>query len=347
MQPVCGYVLDLIGVRAGFAGFAILWSIAGMAHPFAGGWTGLAISRGLLGAGEAAAIPAGMKAISEWFTGAALSKAVAWFNVGTSLGAMLAPPLTIALTLAYGWQAAFIGISALGILWAGLWSMIYRSPPNITASKSGRGSWRAVLTTRRYWALAIPRFLAEPAWQTFSFWVPLYLSTERHWDLKQIALFAWLPFLAADLGGLAGGYISPFLVSRFQLSVLAARQWTMALGAVLMIAPGMVNLMDDAYAAIILLCIGGFAHQIISVTINTLSADLFSSQELGVANGLVGSAGWIGGLMFSLLIGQVVHVTGYAPIFAGIGAFDLIGACILFWMMAGLTTQQARAEGAI
>jgi ACS family hexuronate transporter-like MFS transporter len=345
MQPVCGYVLDLVGVRAGFAGFAIFWSIAGMAHALASGWAGLAIARGLLGAGEAAAIPAGMKAISEWFAGASLSKAVAWFNVGTSLGAMLAPPLTIALTLAYGWQAAFIGISVLGILWAGLWSVIYRSPPKSEQSTSERASWRTIIITRRYWALAIPRFLAEPAWQTFSFWVPLYLSSERHWDLKQIALFAWLPFLAADLGGLAGGYISPFLVSRFQLSVLAARQWTMALGAVMMIAPGLVSLMDDAYGAIILLCIGGFAHQIISVTINTLSADLFSSHELGVANGLVGSAGWIGGLLFSLMIGQVVHVTGYAPIFAGLGLFDLIGAGILVWLMSGLTTQQIRAEG--
>jgi ACS family hexuronate transporter-like MFS transporter len=118
----------------------------------------------------------------------------------------------------------------------------------------------------------------------------------------------------------------------------------MGLGAVMMIAPGMVSLMDDAYGAIILLCIGGFAHQIISVTINTLSADLFSSKELGIANGLVGSAGWIGGLMFSLLIGQVVHVNGYAPIFAGLGAFDLIGAGILFWLMTGLTAQHTRNE---
>jgi ACS family hexuronate transporter-like MFS transporter len=194
----------------------------------------------------------------------------------------------------------------------------------------------AVLGERRFWALAIPRFLAEPAWQTFSFWIPLYLATERHWNLTQIALFAWAPFLAADLGGVVGGYLSPWLMRRFRLSLLAARQIAVAVGAVLMIAPGCVALIGDAYGAVALLCIGGFAHQIISVTINTLSADVFASAELGSANGWVGSAGWAGGLMFSLLIGQVVQTTGYGPLFGLLGVFDILGAVLLVVLLRGV-----------
>jgi ACS family hexuronate transporter-like MFS transporter len=336
MQPVCGYVLDKLGVRLGFALFALAWSCAGMLHAAAVGWPSLAACRGLLGASEASAIPAGMKAISEWFVGPDKSKAVGWFNVGTSLGAMVAPPLTIGLTLAYGWRSAFIATGLLGAVWAVSWFALYRSPSVVAPPVQGRRRGVVVLGERRFWALAIPRFLAEPAWQTFSFWIPLYLATERHWNLTQIALFAWAPFLAADLGGVVGGYLSPWLMRRFRLSLLAARQIAVAVGAVLMIAPGCVALVGDAYGAVVLLCVGGFAHQIISVTINTLSADVFASAELGSANGWVGSAGWAGGLLFSLLIGQVVQTTGYGPLFGLLGVFDLLGAGLLVVLLHGV-----------
>ena len=332
-QPLCGRVLDAVGVRLGFAAFALAWSAAGVLHAGAMGWPGLAACRGLLGLSEAAAVPAGMKAISEWFAGAGRSRAVGWFNVGTSLGAMIAPPLTVALTLAFGWRSAFVATGLLGAVWAVLWFVLYRSPPGLVRRRAPKGALRAVLGERRFWALAVPRFLAEPAWQTFSFWIPLYLSTERHWNLTQIALFAWAPFLAADLGGVVGGYLSPVLMGRFKLSLKGAREATMAVGAALMIAPACVGLAVGPVAAIGLLCVGGFAHQIISVTINTLSADLFPSRILATANGWIGSAGWAGGLLFSLLIGQVVHATGYAPLFACLGVFDVAGAVILIALL--------------
>ena len=335
-QPLCGRVLDAVGVRLGFAAFALAWSAASVLHAGATGWPGLAACRGLLGLSEAAAVPAGMKAISEWFEGAGRSRAVGWFNVGTSLGAMIAPPLTVGLTLAFGWRSAFVATGLLGMVWAVLWFCLYRSPPGLARQRAPRGALRAVLGERRFWALAIPRFLAEPAWQTFSFWIPLYLAVERHWNLTQIALFAWAPFLAADLGGVAGGYLSPFLMGRFRLSLKGAREATIVAGAALMIAPACVGLAIGPVAAIGLLCIGGFAHQIISVTINTLSADLFPSRILATANGWIGSAGWAGGLLFSLLIGQVVSTTGYAPLFACLGVFDVAGAVILIALLRGV-----------
>lgn len=344
MQPVAGYVVDRFGLRAGFALFGVAWSIANMLHALAAGWLGLAFFRGLLGMTEAAAIPSGIKAIAEWFPARERSVAVGWFNAGTSLGALLAPPLVIAVSLWGGWRLAFVATGAVGLVWSIAWYAFYRSParhPAITpdeltliaadrpAVPARRATAREILATGRFWVIAVPRFLAEPAWQTFSFWIPLYLATERGMDLRQIALFAWLPFLAADLGGVLGGYLSPILMRRFGVTLIPSRVVGIGLAAVLMIAPGCIGLAASPYAAIALFCVGGFAHQMISVLINTLSADVFTPEEVGTANGFVGQAGWIGGLLFSLLIGQLADTVGYAPLFAALAVFDLAGAAVL------------------
>ncbi len=232
MQPVCGLIVDAIGLQLGFAMFAALWSIAGCLQGGVTGWVSLAGARGLMGLTEAAAIPAGMKAVAEWFPDKEKSIAVGFFNVGTSFGALLAPPLVAAVTLTSGWRAAFVVTGAIGFFWAALWYAFYRSPSQHALLSPGeraeilsgqthpdgsapKPSARELLATRRFWAIAVPRFFAEPAWQTFSFWIPLYLATERHMDLRQIALFAWLPFLAADFGGVFGGFVSPFLMKYF------------------------------------------------------------------------------------------------------------------------------------
>jgi ACS family hexuronate transporter-like MFS transporter len=128
----------------------------------------------------------------------------------------------------------------------------------------------------------------------------------------------------------------------FKLDLLRARQTGMIVGAVLMIAPGCVALTGNAYAAMALLCIGGFAHQMISTTINTLTADLFPTTSVGTANGWVGCFGWAGGLMFSLLIGAVVGRTGYAPLFAALSVFDLMGAVILVALLRGMRVTEER-----
>ncbi|MBV8237343.1 MAG: MFS transporter [Sphingomonas sp.] len=344
MQPVAGAIVDRIGLRAGFALFGVAWSVANMLHALAAGWLGLALFRGLLGLAESAAVPSGIKAIAEWFPARERSVAVGWFNAGTSLGALLAPPVVIAVSLWADWRVAFIVTGAVGLLWAAAWYAFYRSPamhPAITPAEQAliaadrpavpprRATAREILRTAKFCAIAIPRFLAEPAWQTFSFWIPLYLANERGMDLKQIALFAWLPFLAADLGGVLGGYLSPFLMRRFGVRLIQSRVAGIALAAVLMIAPGCIGLAVSPYTAIALFCVGGFAHQMISVLINTLSADVFTAEEVGTANGFIGQAGWIGGLLFSLLIGQLADRIGYAPLFAALSVFDLIGAAVL------------------
>ena len=210
-QPICGYVLDVLGLRFGFAIFAITWSLVSMAHALAGSWQAFAWLRGLLGFAEGSANPAGMKATSEWFPASERGLAGGVFNIGASVGSMLAPPLVAWAILRYNWQSAFVITGCLGLVWAMLWLLFYQSPdkhPRLSAEEraliaagqekhlrgdGSRPSLLKILGQRNFWGIAIPRFLADPTWGTLSFWLPLYLSTVRHMDLKHIALFAWMP----------------------------------------------------------------------------------------------------------------------------------------------------------
>ena len=223
MQTVAGGVLDVLGTRLGFFLFAVGWALANMAHALATGWPSLAVFRALLGASEAAAIPAGTKAVSEWFPPRERSLATSVFQMGTSVGNMVAPPLVAFCILAWNWQAAFLVTGGLSLVWALLWYWSYRSPADhpalsdaerdaIAASReedvdAKPATRRDLLKSRAFWGIAVPRFLAEPAWQTFNFFIPLYLVSVWNLDLKSIALWAWMPFLAADFGSLAAGVL--------------------------------------------------------------------------------------------------------------------------------------------
>jgi ACS family hexuronate transporter-like MFS transporter len=184
-----------------------------------------------------------------------------------------------------------------------------------------------ILSTKRFWGVAIPRFLAEPAWQTFGFFIPLYLSS-RGMNMKEIAMFAWMPFVTADLGGILGGYISPFFMKYFQMKPINSRLAGVWLGAICMIGPGCIGLAANVYWAIALFCLGGFAHQMISALINTVSADVFENHEVGTANGLTGMVSWTGGLSFTLVVGALADTIGYNPLFVCLTIFDLVGACV-------------------
>jgi MFS transporter, ACS family, hexuronate transporter len=334
MQPVCGYVLDFLGTRAGFALFALLWSLASCLHGFATGWLSLAVFRGGLGLTEAAAIPAGVKAISEWFPAQERSVAMGFFNIGTSLGAMLAPPLVVFLQLRYDWRVAFLVTGGLGFVFAAAWWLFYRAPSQqgatLAAAKGGdrKPAISEILRTRRYWGIAIPRFLAEPAWQTFNFWIPVYLTTERGMSPQGIAMLAWLPFVAADIGSVVGGFVSPLFMKLFKMPVVNSRLAGIVLGATCMIGPGCIGFTASVHGAIGLLCVGAFAHQVISIMTNTLSTDLFGSHEVATANGLAGTAAWTGGLAFSLVVGALAHSVGFSALFGCLSVFDIIAAIV-------------------
>jgi ACS family hexuronate transporter-like MFS transporter len=350
LQPIAGYVLDVIGLKLGFAIFAVAWSFITMAHGLAGSWTALFWLRGLLGLAEGSANPAGMKATSEWFPAQERGLAGGVFNIGASFGSMLAPPLVAWAIIAYNWQAAFVLTGALGLVWVGLWLWLYESPAKHAAlsaeerhhivsgqeqhlqSDGTRPSVRRILAQRNFWGIALPRFLADPTWGTLTFWLPLYLASVRGFDLKQIALFAWLPFLAADIGCLTGGTISLWLQKRFGMSLINARRSAFTVGAFLMIGVAFVGFVESPYAAIALLSLAGFAHQTLSVTVITMSSDLFKRNEVATVAGMAGTCGNAGVLLFSLLIGTLVTRIGYSPFFIGLAALDLLGA-VLLWTL--------------
>ncbi|AJX32148.1 MFS transporter [Burkholderia oklahomensis] len=350
MQPIAGYALDLLGTRLGFALFALAWSLVCMLHGTAGNWIALAAFRAMLGITEAAGFPSALKATSEWFPAHERSIATGWFNIGSSVGALIAPPLVVWCMLHGSWRIAFVVVGALGFVWSALWFAFYRSPaqqPRLTAAErdyivagqeapragAAKPSWGAIVKSRRFWGLAIPRFLSEPAWQTFNFWIPLYMATVRHMNLKEIAMFAWLPFLAADLGCLFGGYLAPWYRKRFGTTLIASRKMVMATGALCMIGPACIGLATSPYTAIALFCVGGFAHQTLSGALYTLASDVFGRHEVATATGLAGMSGYLGATLFSLAVGALVAVVGYDPLFVALAAFDIVGAVVVWTLL--------------
>src|SRR6185312_13144782 len=361
-QPVCGYVLDAIGLKIGFAIFAIAWSLICMAHGLGRNWQTFAGLRGLLGFAEGCANPAGMKATAEWFPARERGFASGIFNIGASVGSMLAPPLVAWAILAYNWKIAFVITGIIGLAWAVLWLAFYNPPqkhPALSESErnyiaagqekhlQGDGAlpsvWK-ILRQRNFWGIALPRFLADPTWGTLTFWTPLYLSTVRHFDLKQIALFAWMPFLAADFGCLCGGTIA-MLLQKFGVGLINARRGAFTFGACLMTGMAFVGFVQNPYAAVALLSLGGFAHQTLSVTVITMSSDLFKRNEVATVAGLAGTFGNAGLLFFNLIIGSLVTSIGYAPFFIGLAALDLIGTAVL-WILVRENKQFAQLEPA-
>ena len=349
LQPLCGYVLDVIGLKFGFAMFATLWSLISMAHGMATNWQMLAFLSGLLGMAEGSANPAGMKAVSIWFPARERGMAGGIYNIGASFGSMLAPPLVVWAILHYNWQSAFVITGALGLVWVALWLWLYDAPTrhrllspqeaqHIAAGQEqhlegeGRPSILSILKMRNFWGIALPRFLADPAWGTLSFWVPLYLTTVRHFDLAQIAMFAWLPFLAADLGCMFGPMVVLFLQKR-GVRLINARRGAFTLGACMMMGVAFVGFVDSPYAAIALLSLAGFAHQTLSVTVITMSSDLFRRNEVATVAGMCGTFGNFGLLLFSLLIGGLMAHVGYTPFFISLAVLDLVAAALLWTLV--------------
>jgi ACS family hexuronate transporter-like MFS transporter len=347
LQPLAGYALDVVGLKTGMALFVVAWSLISMAHALARSWPAFAGLRGLLGLAEGSANPAGMKATAEWFPAKERGLAGGVYNIGASVGSMLAPPLVVWAILSYSWQFAFVITGGIGFVWVVLWLAFYQTPGRHRAlsererehivsgqeqhlrSDGTRPSIRGIAKRRNFWGIAIPRFLADPTWGTLTFWVPLYLSQARHFDLKQIALFAWMPFLAADIGCLFGGAVSMWLQRR-GVGLINARRGAFTLGACLMTGVAFAGLVRNPYLAVALISLAGFAHQTLSVTVITMASDLFRQNEVATVAGMAGTFGNAGLLVFNLLIGGLVATVGYTPFFIVLGVLDLAGATVLW-----------------
>jgi MFS transporter, ACS family, hexuronate transporter len=358
MQPISGRIIDFLNVRRGFSLSATWWSIANILHAFARTPLTFGIFRGLLGVGEAGNFPGIAKTASEWFPPKERTMATGIANIGSGTGSLIAMPLVAFIILKLGWQAAFVITGAIGFFWVAIWLLFYRPPekhPMITPEELDhirqgerelhieeapheKGVWKVVLRQRNFWGIAIARFLSEPAWQFFTYWIPMYLVTQRGMNLKQIALFGWIPFLAADLGSFIGGLLSP-MYQKMGFNVLNARRASMTTAALLMPFALLIATAPSGGWAVFWFCFGAFGHNCISATLLTLPADLFPKRTVATASGLSGSIGYFGGMLFTFGVGWLATHLGYKPIFTMIAFFDIIGAAAL-WLLLRIPQTQ-------
>ncbi|WP_350291538.1 MFS transporter [uncultured Croceitalea sp.] len=344
MQLASGIVIDKIGTKKGFSLAVVWWSIANMLHAFGNSMASLGLFRFLLGIGEAGNYPAAMKAISEWFPKREKSKAVGILNMGPGMGAIIAPPLMAWLILAFGWKLAFVITGALGFVWLILWKWIYYSPdkhPKISREElahiqedgrkvvtSKKTPWLSYFKYKQVWGIALSRFVSDGVFYFFVFWLPSWLTDAKGFSLTDIALFAWIPFVLADLGSFVGGWYSSHLIRR-KVSLDSSRKRVIWIGALLVIPILGCLYVESAYWAIALISFALFATQFKQASLFTLPIDLFPKKDAASVWGISGSAGSFGAMLFTPLIGWLVDTISYSPVFVIVAFLHVLSALIV------------------
>jgi ACS family hexuronate transporter-like MFS transporter len=364
---VSGRITDWLGTRVSMAAFIIWWSLANITTAFASSAFTLGLSRFLLGVGEPGNYTAGPKAISEWFTPRERGLAYGVYTMGATIGATIAPPLIAWLAVSYGWRAAFVITGALGLVWVGPWLWLYRSPhehPRLgdaerpfvpaasqvaepVAAPAATGEWarwRDLLSDRGTWLLLLSRLLTDPVWYFYLFWFPKYLSDARGLSLVEIGHVAWVVYLAADIGSLAGGWLSGRFIGR-GLRPIPARKAVLRLAAVGVLVGPFVPFATSL--PIVLLCAAGvaLAHLAWQVTLSALIVDRYPSSSLATAFGLIAAGSGFGGMVSTGVVGYMVTHYSYTPVFVGMAVLHPL-ALALVWFVRDERHRQTGAEAA-
>jgi len=337
-----GKLVDALGTRIGFAVIMTFWSLANASHALATSFTMLMVSRFLLGMGEGGGFPAATRAVAEWFPAKERATAMGIINAGTAVGAVIAPPL-IALVLNYsGWRWIFVVTGGLGLLWTWWWISSYFSPANhpepmvreqfASASEAQdsepRPRWFDLLRIRESWGLVSAKFLSDAAWYFYLFWLPKYLYDARGFDVRAVGTFAWIPYAAAGVGCLLGGWFSSYLVKR-QFSLGVARKLALGLSAAVMPSILLVPRLPAAWALVIF-SMAYFGQQSWSTLVMVLPTDLFPGNVVGSVAGLVGFGGAMGGIAFGQLVGYLLdHGFGYGVVFSLAATFHVAAFVII------------------
>jgi MFS transporter, ACS family, hexuronate transporter len=355
-----GKLADALGTRLGFTLIMAFWSLACASHGFARTFAMLAVSRFLLGMGEGGGFPAATRAVAEWFSSKDSATAMGIINGGTAVGGVVAPPL-IAVILTYlNWRWIFFITGAIGLLWTLWWRLEYFPPsqhPRLTgeerreletvAASSAGGPklrWIELLRFRESWGLVTAKFLSDAAWYFYLFWLPKYLYDARGFDIKAVGTFAWIPYAAAGIGCLLGGWFSSHLV-RSHFSVGVARKVALGLSAAVM--PSVLLIPHVAVSwAIAIFSLAYFGQQSWSTLIMVLPTDLFPTSAVGAVAGLVGFGGAMGGIAFGELVGYLLdHGFGYGVVFTIAGTLHVLAFAIILATIpgAGPALQKASA----
>ena len=326
-----GRLLDLLGTWRGFTLIMLWWSFACALHGLASGFGILLCARFLLGLGEGGGFPAAVRVVAEWISPGHRSTAVGIINAGTAVGSVLAPPLIGLVLLHSGWRMVFFLSGAVGIAWVLGWSVFYRGKAVVGPLKSSytgaperRSNIASLLSFRSVQTLVFAKFMSDSAWYFLLFWLPKYLFDARHFDIRQMSYFAWIPYAASGIGSVLGGYFSSTLLRR-GLTLDRARKTALGLSAAVMPVVMLVPAVPVPFA-LALFSIAFFCQQSWSGLVMTVPADIFPLSAVGTVSGLVGFGGAIGGAIFGMVAGYLLqHGFGYQTLFILVGSFHLIG----------------------
>lgn len=340
-QLLFGKVFDRIGVRRGFMLSISAWSLAIGLHAVTASIAAFSAVRGMLGLSEAGAWPGAVKANAQWFPEHERAFAQGLFNAGASLGAIVSAPLIALLFLKFGWRGTFALIAVLGFLWLLPWSLIYRvdvdrDPATRDAQPADttpRLTLKQLMAYRQSWGIVLARLFLDPVWWLFASWLPIYLAETFHFNILQIGLFSWVPYVGAMLGSLFGGWCSGWLIANGR-SVHQARKWTITFGALLMV-PGLIAAMHAATPtfAVLAIALVLFGFQVAIGNVQTLPSDVFQQGSVGSLAGAGGLAAVIGTLVTTWLVPSMT-VHSYTPVFALAAALIPL-ALIAVWWVAG------------
>ena len=338
---LAGRFIDRLGTRLGYAFAMIFWSLASMGTALGSSLASFAAFRLALGLGEAAVFPASIKAVAEWFPKKERALATGIFNAGTNIGAILTPLVVPWLVGLWGWRGAFVGVGALGFIWLIFWLLIYRRPeehprvsPNELAyiqsepsSSKQKIKWSRLFPLRQTWAFAFGKFLIDPVWWFYLFWLPAFLQRKHGLSLQQIFIPIMVVYLISDVGSVVGGWISSSLLKKGQ-SVNTARKTALLICAICVLPVVFVPHMESMWNAVLLIGLAAAGHQGFSANLYTLTSDMFPARAIGSVVGIGGMFGAVGGLLIATLVGHVLQRTGSYQVpflIAGIAYFLALG----------------------
>jgi ACS family hexuronate transporter-like MFS transporter len=330
MNGISGPLIDRLGTKLGYALCITWWSIAAMLHSLANGAFSFGVFRFLLGMGEAGNWPAGVKVVAEWFPPKERALASGIFNSGSSIGAVIAPPLVAWILIRSGWRAAFLIVGGVGLIWLVAWMLTYRTPPDAQkeVARPPVSAW-TLLRTRWVLTFTISKIFSDPAWYFYIFWFPQYLRNARGFDIVDIGKFAWIPFVTADAGNLIGGAFAAALLSR-GVSAVWTRKISVLFFATLMTAAIPAVFVSNVFVAIALISTATLGYTGALANMLAMPADSFPKNTVASVWGIASMGAGFGGMVFSLLTGWVVDNYSYVPVFIGFGILPLISAAIVW-----------------
>lgn len=318
-----GRLIDRLGTRIGYALAMTFWSVASMTHAIAGSFAGFAMARFALGFGEAGVFPASIKCVAEWFPKKERALATGIFNAGTNAGAIITPLVVPWIVLHWGWRAAFLLTGAVGFVWLVFWFALYKRPeehPRVSAAElkyiqsdpvdpAQNIRWASLLPHRQTWAYVAGKFLIDPIWWFYLFWVPDFLQRRHGLALMKIGLPIMVIYLISDVGSVAGGWLSSWLIQHGS-NVNAARKVTMLVCALSVMPIVFTYRAEGMWTAVLLIGLAAAAHQGFSANLYTLTSDMFPARAVGSVVGIGGMAGAVGGMLIAQVVGHTLQWTG-------------------------------------